>query len=119
MESALRWPVPDSARQPEDATAAPTGPNPSGSNPTGAAPAADGVPPRRNGGWPLPVKILLAAVVLGFVWSPFLAMLVRLSNLNPDLAPDVQPSGIPDLAPPLTPPAAPPAGGRQSPAPSP
>jgi len=99
MESELRWPVPDSARQPEDAAA--------------------GLPPRRQGGWPLPVKILLAAVVLGFVWSPFLAMLVRLSNVNPDLAPDAQPSGIPDLAPPLTPAGVPAARGRRSPAPSP
>jgi len=74
---------------------------------------------RRSGGWPLPVKILLAAVVLGFVWSPFLAMLVRLSNINPKLAPSAQPAGVPDLAPPLSPPGAPPAGGRRSPAPSP
>ena len=62
---------------------------------------------------------LLAAVVLGFVWSPFLAMLVRLSHVNPSLAPDAQPAGSPDLAPPLTPGGAPPADGRRSRVPSP
>jgi hypothetical protein len=67
----------------------------------------------------MPVKILLAAVVLGFVWSPFLAMLVRLSNINPNLAPSAQPAGVPNLAPPLSPNGAPPAGGRRSPAPTP
>ena len=74
--------------------------------------------PERQGGWPLPVKILLAAVVVAFVWSPFLAMLARLSNISPDLAPNAQPAGIPDLAPPLTP-AKPPAGEPPSRVPSP
>ena len=97
--------VPDSDHQPEVTTKAT------------AAPGQK--PPGRQGGWPLPVKILLAAVVLAFVWSPFLAMLVRLSHVNPSLAPDAQPAGSPDLAPPLTPGGAPPADGRRSPVPSP
>ena len=118
MEPALRWPVPETVRQPEDAAAAaPASSNPS--NPGNGGAGADFQAPRRHGGWPLPVKILLAAVVLGFVWSPFLAMLVRLSNINPDLAPDAQPTGIPDLAPPHSPAASPAARGRRSPAPSP
>ena len=122
MEAVLRWPVPDSVRQPEGA-AAPATADPSPAPPATAAPAvAQGPPqpqPQRQGGWPLPLKILLAAVLLGFVWSPFLAMLMRLSHVNPDLAPTGQPLGSPDLAPPLTQGGAPAAGGRQSPAPSP
>ena len=43
-------------------------------------------------GWPLPVKLLLAVVVLAFVWSPFLALLMRLANVNPSLAPDRPPT---------------------------
>ncbi|MCX5968470.1 MAG: hypothetical protein NTV57_12670 [Cyanobacteria bacterium] len=109
-------PVPDSDHQPE--AAAPTS---AAATPTAvtAAAAAEPVPPGRQAGWPLPVKILLAAVVLGFVWSPFLAMLVRLSHVNPSLAPNTPPAGIPDLAPPLTPGGAPPADGRRSRVPSP
>ena len=118
MEAVLRWPVPDSVRQPEGA-AAPATADPSPAPPATAAPAVAQGPPQRQGGWPLPLKILLAAVVVGFVWSPFLAMLMRLSHVNPDLAPTGQPLGSPDLAPPLTPGGAPAAGGRQSPAPSP
>lgn len=108
-------PVPDSDHQPARA-ADPVTADPATAG-LAAAPAP--VPPPRQGGWPLPVKILLAAVVLGFVWSPFLAMLVRLSHVNPALAPDAQPAGIPDLAPPLTPGGAPPADGRRSRVPSP
>lgn len=44
---------------------------------------------------PLWLRVLLGAAVLAFVWSPFLAMLVRLSGVNPQLAP----TGAPDSAP--------------------
>ncbi|MEI7952086.1 MAG: hypothetical protein WCH37_05355, partial [Synechococcaceae cyanobacterium ELA182] len=69
--------MPDSDREPGGPAALPTPPLPNAT--TGASGSIQGAG-RRQGGWPLPVKILLAAVVVGFVWSPFLAMLVRLSN---------------------------------------
>lgn len=76
----------------------------------------------RTRGWPLPLKLLLAALVLAFVWSPFLAMLYRLSQPNPSLAPTAIPgSGTPTLPAPAITPAAgetPPAG-RSSRVPSP
>jgi hypothetical protein len=37
-------------------------------------------PPRGIGAWPLAVRIALGAVVLLFVWSPFLAMVLRLGQ---------------------------------------
>ena len=121
MGAVVGLPVPDSDRQPEAAAV-----NSGAATPAAVTPAAVPEPvtpepmaPGGQGGWPLPVKILLAAVVLGFVWSPFLAMLMRLANVNPNLAPTGQPLGSPDLAPPLTPPGAPPADGRRSPVPSP
>ena len=43
--------------------------------------------PSKATGWPLWLRILLAVVVLSFVWSPFLAMLMRLSRVNPGLQP--------------------------------
>jgi hypothetical protein len=63
------------------------------------------------------LRILLAAVVLSFVWSPFLAMLARLSRVNPGLQPT---GGTPDLVPPAAtpqtaPPAAPPPTRRAGP----
>lgn len=36
---------------------------------------------------PLWLKVVIGAAVLAFVWSPFLAMVVRLSGVNPRLAP--------------------------------
>jgi hypothetical protein len=45
--------------------------------------------------WPLWVKLLLGVAVLGFVWSPFLAMVVRLSGVNPRLAPTGAPVSSP------------------------
>lgn len=44
---------------------------------------------------PLGLKLLLGAAVLAFVWSPFLAMLVRLSGVNPHLAPTGAPMSAP------------------------
>lgn len=69
----------------------------------------------RKRGWPLWLRLVLAAIVLAFVWSPFLAMLVRLSGVNPSLAPDAP--QVP-MEPPTAPgaPQAPRSGG---PAPSP
>ena len=87
MGAVVGLPVPDSDRQLEAAS-------PTAAAPTAASP--EPVAPGGQGGWPLPVKILLAAVVLAFVWSPFLAMLVRLSHVNPSLAPNTPPAGIPD-----------------------
>ena len=43
-------------------------------------------PPKAKG-WPLWLRIGLAVVILSFVWSPFLAMLMRLSRVNPSLQP--------------------------------
>ena len=51
-------------------------------------------PGSRRRGWPLWLRIALAAVVLSFVWSPFLAMLLRLSRVSPALQPTGSP---PDL----------------------
>ncbi len=111
--------VPDSDRGPEGAVAPSMATSPKAASPRATSPG-EASPPQRQGGWPLPLKILLAAVVLGFVWSPFLAMLMRLAKVNPDLAPRGQPLGTPDLVPPpFTPGGAPAAGGRRSPAPSP
>lgn len=45
--------------------------------------------------WPLGLKLLLGAAVLAFVWSPFLAMVVRLSGVNPRLAPTGTPMSAP------------------------
>lgn len=36
--------------------------------------------PRGVAGWPLWVRLCLGAVVLLFVWSPFLAMVIRLGQ---------------------------------------
>lgn len=115
MGAVVGLPVPDSDRQLEAVSPTAAAPTAASPEPVAPEPAAPG----GQGGWPLPVKILLAAVVLAFVWSPFLAMLVRLSHVNPSLAPNTPPAGIPDLAPPLTPGGAPPADGRRSPVPSP
>jgi hypothetical protein len=52
--------------------------------------------PRRQG-WPLWLRLTLAAVILAFVWSPFLAMLARLSQVRPSLQPT---GGAPLLVPP-------------------
>ncbi len=71
-------------------------------------PAPDSAAPAKSKGWPLWLRILLAVVVLSFVWSPFLAMLMRLSRVNPGLQPT---GGTPDLVPP---PEAPPAASRPS-----
>jgi hypothetical protein len=68
-------------------------------------------------GWPLWVRILLAAVVLSFVWSPFLAMLMRLSRVNPSLQPT---GGSSNFTPPAQPaPSAGPAAAPPAPAPTP
>lgn len=45
--------------------------------------------------WPLWLKVLLGAAVLAFVWSPFLAMVARLSSVNPNLAPTGAPINSP------------------------
>ena len=45
--------------------------------------------------WPLWLKVLLGAAVLAFVWSPFLAMVVRLAGVNPQLAPTGAPLNSP------------------------
>lgn len=67
-------------------------------------PAADGnapqPPPTKPAGWPLWLRILLAVLLLSFVWSPFLAMLMRLSRVNPDLQPT---GGNADFSPPAQP----------------
>lgn len=39
-----------------------------------------GPPPKGVAGWPLGVRLALGAVVLLFVWSPFLAMVLRLGQ---------------------------------------
>ena len=46
-------------------------------------------PPGPSGprGWPAGVKLLLAAVVFTFVFSPFLMLLLRLSQERPQLEP--------------------------------
>lgn len=49
--------------------------------------SASEAPSSQAKGWPLWLRIVLAAVVLSFVWSPFLAMLMRLSRVNPGLQP--------------------------------
>jgi len=75
----------------------PDAPPPPGEHSTvdGSEPAAA---PAKPGGWPLWLRIALAVVVLSFVWSPFLAMLMRLSRVNPSLQPT---GGTPSLAPPV------------------
>lgn len=71
----------------------------------------------RPKGWPLWVRILLAALLLSFVWSPFLAMLMRLSRVNPGLQPT---GGSSDFSPPAQPaPSDAPEGAPPAPAPSP
>ena len=57
----------------------------------------------RRGGWPLWLRILLAVVVVSFVWSPFLAMLARLSRVNPSLQPTGGASSFTPPAPPAGP----------------
>lgn len=52
-------------------------------------------PKARAPHWPLWLKLLLGAAVLAFVWSPFLAMVVRLSGVNPSLAPTGTPINSP------------------------
>jgi len=65
--------------------------------------------PRGPVGWPPGVKLLLAAVVFTFVFSPFLMLLLRLSQERPQL----QPTGG-------SPPVSDPGGGAPAgPAPSP
>ncbi|MFN9620091.1 MAG: hypothetical protein ACK55X_10310 [Synechococcaceae cyanobacterium] len=46
-------------------------------------------PSRPSGprGWPAGVKLLLAAVIFSFVFSPFLMLLVRLAQERPQLEP--------------------------------
>lgn len=90
MGMAASSPMPDAPHSPGERTP------PSGSEP-GAAQA-------KPGGWPLWLRIALAVVVLSFVWSPFLAMLMRLSRVNPGLQPT---GGTPDLVPPAEAPPAP------------
>lgn len=60
-------------------------------------------------GWPLWLRIGLAAVILLFVWSPFLAMLMRLSRVTPSLQPTGGSSNF-------TPPAQPAPGSSPEPA---
>ena len=53
---------------------------------------------RRSGAlaaMPLWLKVVIGAAVLAFVWSPFLAMVVRLSGVNPRLAPTGTPMSAP------------------------
>ena len=52
-------------------------------------------PKARTPQWPLWLKLLLGAAVLAFVWSPFLAMVARLSTVNPHLAPTGAPINAP------------------------
>lgn len=73
-------------------------------------------PPKAKG-WPLWLRIGLAVVILSFVWSPFLAMLIRLSRVNPGLQPT---GGNSDFTPPAQPvPSAAPAASQPAPAPIP
>ncbi|QPN63439.1 hypothetical protein [Synechococcus sp. CBW1004] len=73
--------------------------------------------PPKAGGWPLWLRILLAALLLSFVWSPFLAMLMRLSRVNPGLQPT---GGSSNFTPPAQPaPSGGPAASPPAPAPSP
>lgn len=44
---------------------------------------------------PLWLKLVVGVAVLAFVWSPFLAMVVRLSGVNPRLAPTGAPVAAP------------------------
>lgn len=74
---------------------------------SGSGPAA--------GGWPLGLKVALAVLVLAFVWSPFLAMLLRLSRVNPSLAPTGEPAGRPLPPGPLAPQMLPPVTAPQNP----
>ena len=94
MESAAVCPMPD-----------PSTPASPGSGPDNDAGTPAPVPARSKG-WPLWLRIGLAVVILSFVWSPFLAMLLRLSRLNPSLQPT---GGTTDFTPPepITPRAAP------------
>lgn len=94
MDSAAMCPMPD-----------PSTPASPGSGPDDDAGAHAPVPARSKG-WPLWLRIGLAVVILSFVWSPFLAMLLRLSRLNPSLQPT---GGTTDFTPPepITPRAAP------------
>ena len=80
-------------------------------------PKPDGGAPAKPGGWPLWLRIVLAALLLSFVWSPFLAMLMRLSRVNPGLQPT---GGSSNFTPPAQPaPSAGPAAAPPAPAPSP
>jgi hypothetical protein len=96
-------------------------PDPSSSSPQNSAREPD-TPDRptatpKPGGWPLWVRILLAALLLSFVWSPFLAMLMRLSRVNPSLQPT---GGSSNFTPPAQQaPSAEPAAAPPAPAPSP
>ena len=64
------------------------------------------------------MKVVLAVLVLAFVWSPFLAMLYRLSRPNPSLAPTAIPgSGTPSLPAPAV--SSPEGGGAKSALPAP
>lgn len=47
---------------------------------------------------PLWLKVLVGGAVLAFVWSPFLAMVLRMSGVNQQLAPSGSPLSSP-LAP--------------------
>ena len=103
MEAAAPCPMPDSPSNPGEQSPV----NGSGTPPE---------PPRPKG-WPLWVRILLAALLLSFVWSPFLAMLMRLSRVNPSLQPT---GGSSNFTPPAQPaPSAGPAAAPPAPAPSP
>lgn len=100
MKVAAFRPMPDSSTSPGERPAA------AGHDPSAA--------PTRSRGWPLWLRVALAVVVLSFVWSPFLAMLARLSRISPSLQPT---GGTPDLIPPPTAPQSPP--GRNLPPASP
>jgi hypothetical protein len=62
-------------------------------------PVPDQAPERQR--WPLWMRLSLAALILAFVWSPFLAMLGRMSQVGPALQPTASP---PVLAPGSQPP---------------
>ena len=63
----------------------------------GHAAATEPPASRHRQGWPLWSRLTLAAVIIAGVWSPFLAMLARLSRVGPALQPT---GGAPLLAPP-------------------
>lgn len=94
-------------------------PSPPPNSDRGADHAAGSAPPTpgKPQGWPLWLRIGLAAVILSFVWSPFLAMLMRLSQVKPSLQPT---GGSSDFTPPAQPAPSPaPATSPPAPAPSP